>query len=89
MPRRAAIEQRRTSRTFARNTVDNLDALHLDIRDKVASWMDDMTEVVKDGGDRGKTLGTQSYEQVLQGFDNARQCVEDGKSRFEQLIKSS
>ncbi len=47
-----------------------------------------MTEVVKDGVDRGKKLGAEGYQQVLQGFDNAKKCVEDGRSRFEELIKS-
>jgi gas vesicle protein len=74
---------------FARKTVTRLDDLQGDIRDKVADWVDDMTEVVKDGVDRGKKLGAEGYEQVLQGFDNAKKCVEDGRSRFEELIKSA
>ena len=74
---------------FARKTVDRLDDLQGDIRDKVTDWVDDMTEVVKDGVVRGKKLGAEGYEQVLQGFDNAKKCVEDGKSRFEQLIKAA
>jgi hypothetical protein len=48
-----------------------------------------MTEVVKDGVDRGKHLSAHGYERILHGFDNARKCVEDGKSRFEQLIKNA
>jgi gas vesicle protein len=74
---------------FARKTVDRLDDLQTDIRDKVADWVDDMSEVVKDGVDRGKRLGAEGYQQVLQGFDNAKKCVEDGRSRFEELIKSA
>jgi gas vesicle protein len=76
-------------RKFARKTVDRLDDLQVDIRDKVTDWVDDMAEAVKDGVVRGKKLGAEGYEQVLQGFDNAKQCVEDGRSRFEQLIKSA
>ena len=72
---------------FARTTKDRIDDLQTDIRDKVSDWVDDMTEVVKDGVDRGKKLSADGYEQVLRGFDNARKSVEDGKSRFEQLIK--
>jgi len=75
-------------RKFTRKTVNRLDDLQEDIRDKVADWVDDMAEAVKDGVVRGKKLGAESYEQVLQGFDNAKQCVEDGRSRFEKLIKS-
>ena len=74
---------------FARKTVDRLDDLQADIRDQVAGWVDDMTEVVKDGVDRGKKLGAEGYEQVLQGFDNAKKCVEDGKSRLEHLIRTA
>ena len=73
---------------FARKTVNRLDDLQGDIPDKVTNCVDDMTEVVKDGVDRGKTLGAEGYEQVLQVFDNAKKCVEDGKSRIEQLIKT-
>ena len=74
---------------FARKTVNRLDDLQIDIRDKVADWVDDMTEVVADGVHRGKKLGADGYEHVLQGFDNARKCVEEGRSRFEQLIKTA
>jgi gas vesicle protein len=74
---------------LARTTVDRLDDLQTDIRDKVTDWVDDMTEVVKDGVDRGKKLGANGHERILQGFDNASKCVEDGKNRFEQLIKNT
>src|SRR5689334_5750785 len=74
---------------FARKTADRLDDLQGDIRDQVADWVDDMIEIVKDGVDRGKKLGAEGYEQVLQGFDNAKKCVEDGKTRIEQLIKTT
>ena len=43
---------------FARKTVDRLDDLEADIRDQVADWVDDMTEIVKDGVDRGQKLST-------------------------------
>ena len=74
---------------LARTTVDRIDELQTDIRDKVSDWVEDMTEVVKDEIDRGKHLSAHGYERILHGFDNARKCVEDGKSRFEQLINSA
>ena len=74
---------------FARQTVNRLDDLQGGIRDQITNWVDDMTEVVKDGINRGKKLGAEGYEQVLQGFDNAKKCVEDGKSRIEELIKTA
>jgi gas vesicle protein len=74
-------------RNFARKTVNRLDDLQEDLRDQLADWTNDMTEVVNDGIARGKKLGAEGYEQVLQGFDNAKKCVDEGKSRFEQLIR--
>jgi gas vesicle protein len=85
----SGVRTQKDIKKFARTTVDRLDDLQTDIRDKVSNWVDDMTEVVKDGVDRGKKLGADGYEQILQGFDNARNCVEDGKRRFEQLIKTA
>ena len=79
----------RAIKKFSRKTVARLDDLQGNIRDQVADWVDDITDVVKDGIDRGKNLGAEGYEQVLQGFDNAKKCVEDGKSRIEHLIKTS
>ena len=74
---------------FARKTVDRLDDLQEDIRDQVGDWVDDMAEVVKDGVDRGKKLSAGGYERVVQRFDHVKKCVEDGRSRFEQLIKTA
>jgi gas vesicle protein len=85
----SGVRTTKNIKKFARKTVDRLDDLQGDIRDQVANWVDDIAEVVKDGVDRGKKLGAQGYEQVLQGFDNAKKCVEDGRSRLEQLIKTA
>ena len=85
----SGIRTKKDIKKFARTTVDRIDDLQTDIRDKVSDWVDNMTEAVKDGVDRGKKLSADGYEQVLHGFDNARKCVEDGKSRFEQLIKNT
>ena len=74
---------------FARKTVDRLDDLQEDIRDQVSNWASDMAEVVRDAVDRSKKLGAEGYENVLRGFDNAKKCVEDGRSRLEQLIKTA
>jgi gas vesicle protein len=74
---------------LARQTVDRFDDLQGDIRDQVSNWVNDMAEVVKDAVDQGKKLGAEGYENVLQGFDNAKRCVEDGRSRLEQIIKTA
>src|ERR1051326_1795242 len=85
----SGVGAKKDIRKFARSTVDRIDDLQTDIRDKVSDWVADTTEVVKDGVDRGKKLSEDGYEKILQGFDSARKCVEDGKSRFEHLIKTT
>ena len=82
----SGVRTRKEIKKFARKTVDRLDDLQGDIRGHVSDWVDDMTQVVKDGVDRGKKLGAEGYEQVLRGFDNVKKCVEDGKIRIEHLI---
>ncbi len=77
----------RDIRKFSRKTVARLDNLQENVRDQVADWVDNFTELVKDGVLSGKKLGAEGYEQVLQGFDSAKKCVEEGKSRIEHLIK--
>jgi gas vesicle protein len=79
----------RDIKKFARRTVNRLDDVQQDIRDQVAHLVDEVTEIVKDSVDRGQRLGAEGYEQVLQGFDHAKRCVEDGKSRLEHLIKTT
>ena len=74
---------------LARKTMDCLDDLQGDIRDQVSNWVNDMAEVVKDAVDQGKKLGAEGYENVLEGFANAKKRVEDGRSRLEQLIKTA
>ncbi|HEX4998260.1 MAG TPA: YtxH domain-containing protein [Terriglobia bacterium] len=77
---------RRDIGRFARKTADQLDDLQGNIREQVTDCIEDLTEVVKDGVNRGKTLGSEGYEKVLLAFDNAKTCVEDGKSRVERLM---
>jgi gas vesicle protein len=78
---------RKDVKRFARTTADRLDDLQTDIRDQARNWVEDMSEAIKDGVGRGKELGAEAYAQVLQSFDSAKQCVEDGKSRIEKVMK--
>jgi gas vesicle protein len=78
---------RRELHRFATKTVDRLDDFQSDIRDKVTDWVEDLTETIKDGVGHGKKLGAEGYAQVLRGFDDVRQYVEDGKSRVENMVK--
>src|SRR5436190_21260277 len=80
---------RRDLKKFVRNTGDRLDDLQADIRNQMSDWVENVTDIVQNGMDQGKKLSSQGYEKVLKGFDGAIQCVDDGKSRVERLIKSS
>ena len=84
----SGVRTKKDIKKFARKTASRLDDIQEDIRDQVTQWVDDMTDVVKDGVDRGKKLSAEGYEHVLQAFDNAKKCVEDGRSRIERLIKT-
>ena len=84
----SGVRTRKDVKKFAGKTVASLDDLQEDIREQVEDWVDGMTEVVKDGVDRGKRLSAEGYERVLQGFDNAKKYVEDGRGRIERLIKA-
>ena len=53
----SGVRTKKDIKRFARKTVDQLEALQGDVRDQVTDWVDDMTEIVKDGVDRGKKLG--------------------------------
>ena len=79
----------RDLKKFVRNTGDRLDDLQADIRNQVTDWVENVTDVVQNSIDHGKRLSTQGYDKVLKGFDGAIQCVDDGKSRVERLIKST
>jgi gas vesicle protein len=84
--KQSGAQTRRDVRKFARKTVNRLDELQSHIRDQVMGWVDDMAVAVQDGVDQGKKLGAEGHARVLQGFDNMKQSVEEGKARVEHLI---
>jgi len=86
---KAGVQTRRNIRKFTKRTVDRLDDLQDDIREQVTCWVDDVTDVVRDGIDRGKKLSSHGYEQVMEVFDNAKKYVEDGKNRLDKIIRSA
>ena len=85
----SGIRTRRQIRRLAGNTAERLDAFQEGIRGQTADWVEDISEVVKGQVERGKKLGSESCQKVLQSFDNAEQCVEEGRSRIELLIGAS
>lgn len=85
----SGVRTTRDIKRFSRKTVARLDDLQGNVRDQVTDWVENITELVKDGVNCGRKLGAEGYEQVLQGFDNAKKSVEDGKSRLEHLIRTA
>jgi gas vesicle protein len=85
----SGVRTRRDIRRLGENTVDRLDDLQEAIRDQAAEWVVKLSEVVRDGVARGKMLGSESYEKILQSFDDAKHCVEDGRDRIELLLRTS
>ena len=85
----SGVRTRRDIRRLGENTVDRVEDLQEAIRDQAAGWVTDLSEVVRVGVAHGKKLGSESYEKILQGFDHAKQCVEDGRARIELLIRTS
>ena len=80
---------KRDIKRFARKSADSLDDLQSNIRDQVTDWVNSATGIIEDGIGRGKTIGTESYEQVLNSFDSAKKYVEDGRNRVARLIQST
>ena len=85
----SGIQTRKDIKRFARKTGGHLADLQTSFHNQVSDGVDAIMEVAKDGIDRGKKLSAAGYEQVLQGFAKAKKCVEDGRDRLEQLIKTA
>ena len=70
----------------ARRKLEQLDDLQGEIREQVNGWVDDVAGAVDDGLDRGKKLSVAGRERVIAVFDDARQRVDQGRSRIERII---
>jgi gas vesicle protein len=70
----------------ARRKLEHLDDLQTDIREQVNGWVEDVSEAVDDGFGRGRKLSIAGRERLVGVFDDAKQCVEQGRSRIEELI---
>jgi gas vesicle protein len=86
---KTGAQTRREIRKFSKRTVEHLDDLQEDIRDQVTGWVDDVSSTVKDGLTAGRKFSTESFEQVMEVFDNAKKVVEDGKNRLQRMIKTA
>jgi gas vesicle protein len=86
---KTGAQTRRDIRKYSKRTVERLDDLQDNIRDQVTTWVDDISCTVKDGVNASKKFGTESYGQVIEVFDNAKNAVEEGKNRLLRLIKTA
>ncbi len=85
----SGVRTRKQIRRYARRKIEQLDDLQDDIRSQVNGWVEDVAETLDDGLNRGKRLTLSGRERVLGVFDDAKQRVEEGKSRVESLIGRS
>src|SRR5437870_2633727 len=75
---KTGVQARRDIRKFSKKTIDRLDDFQDEVREQVTDWVD-----------VGKKFSTESYEQVMEVFDNAKKVVEDGKTKLQRMIKTA
>jgi hypothetical protein len=68
---------------------ERLENLQGTIRDQVAGWIQEMADIVQCASNRGKRMTPRGYERVFEGFDTAKQCLEDGRNDLMMRITSS
>jgi gas vesicle protein len=83
---KSGAQTRKEVRRFTKKTVDRLDTLQEDIREQVGCWVEDVSEVVRDGIKSGKQFTNEAAEQVAGAFDTAKRVVEEGKSKIARMM---
>ena len=86
---KTGAQVRRDIRKFSKRTINRLDDLQDEMRDQVSGWVEDVSSAVRDGLSAGKKFSSNSYEQVMEVFDNAKKYVEDGKNRLNRMIQTA
>ena len=64
------------------------DEVQRDVRVYVQELVDDASEMISTNLSSGKEAVHASKEQALQVFNNVRECVDEGRERVEQYIRS-
>ena len=82
----SGVRTRKQIKRQARRKLEQLDDLQGEIREQVNGWVDDVADAVDDGLDRGKKLSVAGRERVIAVFEDARQRVDQGRSRIERII---
>ncbi len=70
----------------ARRGFENLDELRTGIHGQVNGWVEDVTQTVDDNLERGRKLTSAGRERVIGVFEEARQRVDQGRTRIEKII---
>jgi gas vesicle protein len=79
---------RKQIRKHARRSIEHLDELQDDIRSQVIGWVQDVNDVVDEGMHQGRRITLAGQEKVLGAFDDAKQYVDEGRTRIERLMGS-
>lgn len=82
----SGVRTRKQIKRQSRRKLDQLDDLQGEIRDQVNGWVEDVTGAVDEGLDRGRKLSVAGRERVIAVFDDARQRVDQGRSRIERIL---
>jgi gas vesicle protein len=82
----SGLRTRKQIRRQARRGIEHLDDLQTDIREQVNGWVDDVAGAVDDGLERGRKLSSAGHERVIGVFEDARERVDQGRSRIERMI---
>ena len=77
---------RKQLRKQARRNIEHLDELQGDIRSQVNGWVQDVADAVDEGLHQGRRITLAGQEKVLGVFDDAKQYVDEGRTRIERLI---
>ena len=77
---------RKQIRKEARRSIEHLDEMQDDIRSQVNSWVQDVADAVDEGFHQGRRITLAGQERVLGVFDDAKQYVDEGRTRIERLI---
>ena len=80
---------RKQIRKRALRSMEQLDELSDDIRSQVDGWVEDVTDAVDEGLNRGRRMTLAGREKVLSLLVEAKQRVDEGCIRIERLMGGS
>lgn len=79
---------RKSIKRQAHRRLEQLDELQDDFRGHVNDWVENVSDALEDGIERGRKITGVGRERVLGAFSEARDYIDQGKSRVERLMGS-